>query len=135
MKEVLGLLKKEDYKQFENDERKLLSFCLNTDKEIPVSSFDTSGNVVVVMKKGRKLSDWFTLFYDKSSKQVARVNQFTDKKMSFPLVKYADANCLYASVDGKVLDGILEHLNKQGIKVEANKQEKGSIYVLKYYLK
>lgn len=55
--------------------------------------------------------------------------------MSFPLVKYADANCLYASVDGKVLDGILEHLNKQGIKVEANKQEKGSIYVLKYYLK
>lgn len=130
-----GALKKEDYKQFENDERKLLSFCLNTDKEIPVSSFDTSGNVVVVMKKGRKLSDWFTLFYDKSSKQVARVNQFTDKKMSFPLVKYADANCLYASVDGKVLDGILEHLNKQGIKVEANKQEKGSIYVLKYYLK
>lgn len=75
------------------------------------------------------------MFYDKSSKQVARVNQFTDKKMSFPLVKYADANCLYASVDGKVLDGILEHLNKQGIKVEANKQEKGSIYVLKYYLK
>ena len=128
-------LKKEDYKQFENDERKLLSFCLNTDKEIPVSCFDTSGNVVVVMKKGRKLSDWFTLFYDKSSKQVARVNQFTDKKMSFPLVKYADVNCLYASVDDKALDGILDHLNKQGVKVEVNKQEKGSSYVLKYYLK
>ena len=55
--------------------------------------------------------------------------------MSFPLVKYADVNCLYASVDDKALDGILDHLNKQGVKVEVNKQEKGSSYVLKYYLK
>lgn len=129
------VLTEDDVRKFGDNDKQKQSFLLNTDKEIPVSCFDASEYLAVFMKKGRKLSDCFTLFYDKSSKQVARVNQFTDKKMSFPLVKYADANCLYASVDGKALDGILEHLNKQGIKVEANKQEKGSIYVLKYYLK
>lgn len=129
------VLSEEDIKKIGDNEEKKSSFLLNTDKEIPVSCFDTSGNVVVVMKKGRKLSDWFTLFYDKSSKQVARVNQFTDKKMSFPLVMYADNSCLYASVDDTTLDGILNHLKKQGVKLEVNKQEKGSSYVLKYYLK
>lgn len=129
------VLTKDDLENLGQDEMKKKVFLLNCDKEIPISCFETSNHIVILVKKGRKLSDMFTLVYDKTSRDVSKIKLYKDNDMLFPVIRCADAACLFGTTGEKMLPMILENLKKQGVRVDFKNQSKGDTYILKYYLK
>lgn len=125
----------EDMKSIGDDENKQKSFFKNSNKEVPLNCMETSGYVTIHMNKGLKLSDHYLLIYNKGSQKLCKIRYMENKKMVFPILKYADADCLYGDADERTLPNILSYLKDNGVKVDMKNQGKGDTYILKFFLK
>ena len=125
----------EDMKSIGDDEKKQKSFFKNCNKEVPLNCMETSGYVAIHMNKGLKLSEHYLLIYNKSSQKLFKIRYMQNRKMVFPILKYADADCLYANADAATLPNILSYLKDNGVEVDMKSQGKGDTYILKCYLK
>lgn len=107
---------------------------MKTDKEILVSKMEVDKAIIVHVKKGNRLSDWYSILYDKASGELKKINLYSGKKKIFPLIKNVDAQSLYAYVEKQDLPSMLECWKQMGCNVEGNVQN-GDGFIVKYTLK
>ena len=127
-------LSQADFRKFGKDKEKLKAYLMSCDKEIPVTEMELKNHIVFVIKKENDLRKWFTLIYNKSSKQILKINNFSDKTLAFPIVKYVDKHHLYGVVEKKMLPDILKLYREKGVHVISNDIADADYYVLKYSL-
>ena len=129
-----NMLTKNDLEAFGSNENKKNLFLMNTDKEILVSKMEVDKAIIVHVKKGNRLSDWYSILYDKASGELKKINLYSGKKKIFPLIKNVDAQSLYAYVEKQDLPSMLECWKQMGCNVEGNVQN-GDGFIVKYTLK
>lgn len=129
-----NMLTKNDLEAFGSNENKKNLFLMNTDKEILVSKMEVDKAIIVHVKKGNRLSDWYSVLYDKASGELKKINLYSGKKKIFPLIKNVDAQSLYAYVEKQDLPSMLECWKQMGCNVEGNVQNEDG-FIVKYTLK
>lgn len=127
-------LTKEDIEAFSSNDSKKNQFLMNTDKDIPIAKMEMDKDIIFHVKKGNKLLDWYTLFYDKKSGKLKKVKLYSGKKRILPLIKSVDAQSLYSFVEYQHLTSLVETWKQMGCKVEGN-MHGGDGFVVKFTLK
>lgn len=129
-----NILTKDDLETFGSNEDKKDQFLMNTNKEIPVSKMEVEKAIIVHVKKGNRLSGWYSILYDKASGELKKINLYSGKKKIFPLIKCVDAQLLYAYVEKQDLPSMVENWKQMGCNVEGNVHN-GDGFIVKCTLK
>lgn len=128
-------LKQADVEHYGNNQEKLQSFLMSTDKEIPVNVLETENYLISIVKKGNDLHNWYSCFYNKSSHDIWKIASYTGKKKNFPIIKFTDRNHLYCAVDKATLASLLDSMKEQGVNLECNSPLQDDMFILEYTLK
>lgn len=129
-----NFLTRKDLEDFGSNEEKKNQYLMNMDKGIPVAKMEVSKAIIFHVKKGNSLLGWYTIFYDKASGKLKKVNLYSSKKKILPLIKSVDAQSLYAYVEKQDLSSMTEQWAQMGCKIEG-KTLNGDGFVIKYTLK